>query len=246
MFNENVKIPGEEDLRITKIEPLKVGGKEGPKHRITTEAKEVEGTREKAFFVSKEYHGKLKHLAYASVKGNDLLRDHGFPVPRKVICLENEGVAYVVMSDVTDGGRFQIWGYSDKMTPEQIEELKAMNLSADDVKDIAEKAKKYADQAAADDLMLLFMHYHVRKEVETGKIDLVFLDVDKRVYDHEVYDPTEKNPANLVWFIKVLKRYSGIIDEVHDRVTLPPTENATDAVVEEQHKVIGDKKFFYD
>ena len=87
------------------------------------------------------------------------------------------------MSDMTEGDKYKVWGWSNSMTGQQSLDLHSMNLTESDVETITNLVDKLASKATADNLSLRFQYYHPRKNMETGEIDIILLDVDKNVHE---------------------------------------------------------------
>lgn len=137
--------------------------------------------------------------AYAS------LRDKGYPVPATTRYFEKDGKTYLLMTDMTEKGKYKIWGFSNYMTDQQNEDLKSMNLTEKDMKIIEEKAFNFATKANKDRIGLLFHTYHVRKNQRTGEIDIVFLDLNPYVIQHNNFIHLNDNHTDAIIFIKKLK-----------------------------------------
>lgn len=201
---------------IKEVSPLVVGGSEGKKQRIATEReteRERGGLSEQQFYIAKEYRKSSVSFAWDSVSAFELLKEKGYPVPRKVVCLEDDAKAYVVMSDVTDGGKCLIWGWSTEMIPEQMDELNKMNITQDDIIRLDILARDIAGKAAGDDLCIRHHMYHVRRHVESGEVDIVLLDADARVYngDHKSrYTSTDIDFSEAEFFLKNLEEATGV------------------------------------
>lgn len=169
---------------VISVEPLLVGGSEGRKHRVTTSSEStVDGEGKVDYFVSKEYAGDTREFAFESVAVNNFLFENGYPVPEEASVVEIDSTVYAIMSDVTVGGKYLIWGWSTGMAPEQMLELKRMNLVAEEIEQIRTLVENIGRKADGDKLRIFDHCYHIRRSVETGEIDIVLLDFDGRITD---------------------------------------------------------------
>lgn len=159
---------------------LPLGGHEGQKFtlKIDNPLKKADGTpAEPLYFVVKELIEKSEPELEQLSRAYRILQDKGYPVPLTVRSFQREGKNYLAASDMTEGGKYWIWGFNDDASPEEADELRAMQLSAVEVAELKSQVAKIADQAVRDTLNMDGYWYHIRKNKETGKVDVVILDI---------------------------------------------------------------------
>jgi len=162
---------------------LPLGGKEGRKFFTPlVNPRYREGRKDvspELGFISKE--DAMVDKSVYMIPIYNLLRKKGYPVPATTRYFEKDGHTYLMMTDMTEGGKYKIWGYSDDMSKEQIKDLNSLNLNEDDIAQIQKMALTFADRADKDNITLPYWTYHVRKNLRTGKLDIVFLDLKPEV-----------------------------------------------------------------
>lgn len=181
---EFVKVDGRKNIFSIKLNsPLLTGGREGSKFRTQLinprhrEGKtDISGT---LTFISKEYKAYERETVLGILDAYQFLRSRGYPVPSTTRYYEKVGRVNLLMSDMTEGGKYKIWGPSGNMSHGQLDELRSMSLTKDDIISIQKKVSDLSSRAAEDRVMLFTGFYHIRKNISTGEIDIVLLDVEK-------------------------------------------------------------------
>lgn len=182
--------------------PLGVGGQEGPKSRVqlrksgnteTSLPTDIRGD-----FITKEYHLEDIDRLRGVLRTNQILRSKGFPVPGTTKYFEKDGKLFELMSDMTEGGKYRLWGWSNDMTRTQSDELHAMTIEDSKFDQIKNQVFALAQLATNEGFSLQDKYYHIRQEVETGLFDLVLLDVDEEALTEPVkdmYDSTGRHES---------------------------------------------------
>lgn len=209
----NGQISGSFQINDLKFKPLSLGGDEGIKFLTSLvnprNIKDRNGAvAEKFEFISKEYKHDRVTDVIKIIQTYDFLRKRGYPVPATTRYFEKDGKIYLLMTNVTEKGKYLVWGYSDTMSKEQQADLLSMNLTDNDIQNIRDMALTYATKAGKDDIDLPFCTYHVRKNLETGKIDIIFLDADTSMLEPQSSVDEIKinnNPQHAFTFIRVLE-----------------------------------------
>jgi len=192
--------PRSSTLIITSQTSQPYGGREGPKHSINTEVPAINPEikpRNLDGFIIKEY--KIFDPSYAQgvVENYALLRHHKYPVPRTTRYFVEEGKVYLLTSDVREGGKYRLWGFSDSQKERELEELKAMNLDQDKIDLILGHISILLHKTTADGFYLRACYYHIRQNISTGQFDIILLDVDPLKFNHpnttHPYQVEEKN-----------------------------------------------------
>lgn len=171
---------------------LPVGGMEGKKQQInilnprktTDNSKEV--SRE-LLFISKEF--KTKQEVLDIIRANNILREKGYPVPQVCRYFEKDGKHHLLMSDMTEGGKYSIWGPNDNMSMEQKNTLDSMNIYHESREDIEQQITQLARKGLGDGIYLSAGAYHIRKDQTTEKYHIVLLDINLQILD----DPINTN-----------------------------------------------------
>jgi hypothetical protein len=189
-----------------------LGGFEGKKHRIECH---LLNSEYRFSFITKEgllswYLPKIWNIfqlrqisqAYA------FYRERGYPVPNTVrYYLDAELNQWLLlMSDLTEWGKFRIWGFSNRMTKNQKSELLNMQLNSQDIKKISSQIDVLMKKAKQDKLELLYHYYHVRQNKETREVDLYLLDIDPQISRLAVFNRLHK-----FVFMRILKQQMNTI-----------------------------------
>jgi len=150
-------------LSLFSLTFLPVGGNEGAKS--LTELRNpryIFGREDIAptlIFISKEYPANKKDCVMDIVNAYEVLREKGYPVPNTIRYYERDKTVNLLMSDMTEGGKYKIWGFSDFSSPEQQAELESMALTDKDILNIQELVFELSNKATNDGL-LSFYFYH--------------------------------------------------------------------------------------
>lgn len=169
---------------------MEVGGYEGIKRKLTVFNPRSYGRDDVAkdlTFVTKEC--RYEDETISLLEAYHQLRKTNFPVPNTTrIYLSECGSLYqLVMTDMTENGKYALWGFSNKMHKMQGEVLRSLNLSDEEVGCIEKQANEIAHKAANEGHRIRFFNYHLRKNLETGMVDVVLLDIGS--YNLKVLKP---------------------------------------------------------
>jgi hypothetical protein len=169
-------------LESTQTEWLDIGGEEGSKYLIgVVIRRKIKEALTAHYFVKKFPENSrmnlnsLKELCRVYV----VLARKGYPVPQTARYIKNENRLRLVLSDMTEGGAYWVWGINTNPTAEEQRTLLAMNLTQSDVDSIKAQSYALADRAEADKVWLAFHSYHLRKHKTTGKVEVILLDLDR-------------------------------------------------------------------
>ncbi len=194
---------------------LELGGREGCKYSglfeiyRRCEASDCDAISKKVVFILKRYLSLKPCIEAALVSGQ--MRESGLPVPptTRFFSLEDSShrlFHYLLMTNLTYGNRYLVWGKSASMTREQNKDLKRMNLSSDDIAFLAVAVEEVAVQAAQAGHLLGQDNFHIRRECSTQQLDVVLLDPNQMNRRQSPYPNLENvNKAQATNFIKDLK-----------------------------------------
>lgn len=166
--------------QVVGMDGLPIGGGEGLKYRFRiTNPRFQSGSREPflCFFV-KQYRYLDDDTPELLTREYARLRQQGFPVPPTVRRMNIKDKQYLVMTDMTYGGRYLIWGYSDRMSFKQLQDLSDMHLTQSDMITINNLVDGLFSLALANNFMVRAHYLHIRKDKETGNIDIIVLDIN--------------------------------------------------------------------
>ena len=163
---------------ITLEKKFAVGGSDGIKRLVLLTLLGKEQNR-RLWFFTKEYkieeEVELKKIVrtYAVFKGFKL------PVPSTIRYYfdKSRKKFYLLMTDISKGGKNRIWGYSDEMSKSQIAELQAMNLSESDLVTITQLAQGIVQIADKNKAVIFSHYYHIVQDKKTKRVALELLDV---------------------------------------------------------------------
>ncbi len=172
---------------LSQQEVMDVGGYEGEKQRVRVAviSKSEERTRDAGMYVTKTPVSNGIDNLHLLAESYQFLRKKGYPVPRTARYMLNKSNMYkssLLLSDMTENGAYQIWGYNDDVEDRHYQALRDMKLSDEDMSEIRKLSYALARKADDDNILLFFHYYHVKKNATTGKIDICLLDVDKDMY----------------------------------------------------------------
>lgn len=195
--------------------PLDVGGMEGKKYRMWLI---VEGAR--VPYIAKVYNPVTlgRKRIYDDLGTIRALKEMGYNVPQESFCIDDGDIMYLCMSDITEEGKYLLWGRSNDMTEAQKNQLTEMEITPEDLQKISSTALELAEKATRDGLSLTEDYYHLRKNTETGEFDLYLLDVNCAITDNQSYfsrvEPNrtiaKENPLWAESFIRRIEYHSGV------------------------------------
>ncbi|MCB9800981.1 MAG: hypothetical protein H6773_02260 [Pseudomonadales bacterium] len=177
-------------LEISQLSFLPVGGAEGRKLIANillgkNTAPSLENNHNTRYpLVLKEYPKNYDSIqALRSIAaGYRTLRKLGILVPNVVRYWSSNDMLYLVMSDLSEGGKKLIWGHSDGMKQSQLDELKAMKLSESDLVTIHSQLIEIAQRAADGNVLLMPHYFHILKDTTTGSIEIALLDIFNNIH----------------------------------------------------------------
>jgi len=175
------------------LKQLNVGGNEGSKFFSRLELKNSGVTSnfilkeyDPSMFFSKQY---LEKLLHNRVMANIFLRKKGYPVAQTVRYFfdPSSNNYYMLMSDVTKGGKYRIWGYSNNMEVAQLYELHNMKLEASDIQLIYNLIQNLSQRATGDKIRFNYYNYHILQDIQTRELFICLLDLDEIQVVNDVF-----------------------------------------------------------
>ncbi len=163
---------------------------------------------------SKEYEYMDEEDVMNEVKIYNKARKQGFPVPHTTrFFLTKHYEPALLMTDMTYGGKYKIWGFNDNPTKKEIKDLKEMQLTPDDLTRIKSLSEQIKENAIRRNRHIGFQNYHIRKNIKTGEVDVVLLDLDDR-FTEQTYNISQTNNKELRNFLDIATGLStGIITD---------------------------------
>lgn len=187
-------------------ETLFVGGAEGPK--IVFEMCMGENS---TLSLGRVVRKKCETIGAAAhvVRKVNILRGRGYPVPPVCMYGETSGEAYTYMSDLSEGGRYFVWGLSANQTPQ---EQNALEVISPTLQELNDTVGSYADRMDGDDIFAYHDVWAIRREKIGGSLEAFVLD-PTTLYLDEYRPPcasgnSSKQEAS-IFTDKALERLSG-------------------------------------
>lgn len=209
-------------LRASELLDLPVGGAEGRK--VITKvflgkntSRSEQRQRKSHPLVLKEYPKNFDSIQtlVGIAAGYRTLRKLGLMVPDVVRYWKSNDKLYLVMSDLSEGGKKLIWGHSDGMTQSQSNELQVMKLSENDLSTIYAQLTEIAQRAAGGNVLLMPHYYHILKDTTTGSIEIALLDIFSSIHPTENMSSAslfQHNLASCDIFMKLLTWYIAVVE----------------------------------
>lgn len=203
------------EYQIDLGEPLDVGGREGSKHIATISilrpGESHEEHKEIKLF-AKELSSK-EHVAHC-IEANNFLKRSGFLVPSTMRYLFKEGKHYLLSTDMTEGGKYTLWGFSGGNTDSQTNDLDNMLLSESDLVDIKKRVMAEAEKADGLGVVIYANMYHIRNEVASKRLEICFLEADRYVLsDNQDFSNKEQAEIFLAKLRQELKHIQQIKEQ---------------------------------
>ncbi len=132
------------------------------------------------------------------------LYSRGYCVPEKVTYCSYGENSYLIMSDMSENGKFLLWGINDLPHEEEIHQLREMQLTMEDIEIIRAQLAQWLSKAAAEGVYIGESCYHLRKNRQTGSIDIVFLFKDSQNIIPLKNEEINRNNAEAESFLKQL------------------------------------------
>ena len=181
-ISELIKNPHEVGERSTKVDfveetNLGVGGGEGDKFNIKFELKRNQSKRDISL-ISKRIRHHRGSEAPSLVNSYKVVKQDGFLSPDTVRYAKVDGKDILLMTDMSEGGKYIVWGFNDKQTEKEFQAFRDLKLNDTDIDEIKKQGKSFVELANKRDRKLQFYYFHIRKERKTGEVQLFLLDVD--------------------------------------------------------------------
>lgn len=165
--------------KVIDMVDIDMGGEEGKKYAICLDIYGHHGgVRPDIQFIAKEYGKDERSKVLEAILAYDILRNAGYPVPATTRYFTRNEKHYLLMSDITCGGKYLLWGYNDIQSNKIDQVFKDMQLPFTEFFRLREVVRGIADQASRDQFLLRGHQFHIRKEIETGLFDIVLLDLN--------------------------------------------------------------------
>lgn len=186
-ISELIKHPKLENTKTTNVyeideTDLGVGGTEGNKLNIRFELKNTLGKREIKLISKKIKHFKGRE-APDVVNAFDAAKKDGFLTANTVRLAKAGDDDVLLMSDMTEGGKYILWGYNDHSTDQETKAFYDLKLTDKDKKEIRDQGNNFIKKANSLDRSLWFYNFHIRRDKDTGKIELLLLDLDPHYFN---------------------------------------------------------------
>lgn len=195
---------------------MRTGGHEGEKIAMEVPFLQACGLDEKPniaeprYFVAKAFSSLEEVLSLIDMSRDLSMKNYPAPTTEYYFTRRDDTtgreVFYAVIEDMRKNDAYLLWGQNEFPTTDEDNELRAMNLSGEDVTQLHAKAHTLAQQANQDGYYFHWSSYHVRRNKETGELDIVLLDVSPRTYTLRLdnTDPANKFIENLADMRKFL------------------------------------------
>ena len=191
------------------VAPMAVGGSEGEKYAVMMQHPLRRDDAHALHFIAKDYLSLSSRAQRDLEQSVSMYRDlhrHGYPVPERVSRFAYNDRGYLAMSDMREGGLYRLWGYNDPNTTTEMEELVAMNLSAENLEDAKGKILTIAKKATQEGYAFEWFNYHIRKHTKTNAVDIVLLDVCATSYKNGLSTKNNENEVEgLIFFHELSK-----------------------------------------
>lgn len=200
---------------VEKQEKLGVGGGEGEKFFYVLV--HPEKMRPFGKFVSKQHEYSSSYVK-SVVNAYSVARKEGFLVPTTTRYFEENGKKSILMSDMTENGKWLVWGFNDFQTSLENETLIKLNINHTDIIKIEKDCQEFVKKAEVFKRKINFYNYHVRKDLQNGKVQVFLLDLSddfSEKFDHP--QRKEKNEANAQLFIKLVSSVPDELSKVYSQ-----------------------------
>lgn len=189
---------------ILRERKLSVSGAEGIKRLVMLKLLGRTSDKRVTLF-SKEYPESEKNEMISIIRGYQQLKSMGIPVPDTVRHYydKRRKKYYLLLSDLSEGGRKEVLGYSDNLSPKEIRNLKRIGLKTRDINTIYESLIAVARTAGEHQVLLKENNYFILRDKRKRTTEVVVLDIAP--YSFMYYDTTQENEENAGRFISLLK-----------------------------------------
>jgi len=144
-----------------------------------------------------------KEDALKEIKKCWYFEKYGIPVPTTHRYVEQDGKHYVVYTDLTDGGKNEVWS-GNNLT----EEKKRPNLTEEQFEEVAYQIRDISETAASRDFLINGDAYFIVKKPD-GLVNVVVGDLGYGVSEYpvssEMYDAKKNNMEEAEWIITCIK-----------------------------------------
>jgi hypothetical protein len=190
---------------ISKEEPFEAGGLEGTKYKHNVSIEKNERTREIGM-ISKELDS---DTARQYVYMFSQLRKANLPVPNTTRYFEKEGKCYVIMSDLTEGGKYPIWSYNGSYYQREVDMMQTIrktieDLDAGEKEEFTNKAYELADKCAESGFKVLSDSYCIKEK--EGELSFHLLDLGHVYMDGTLEQRLRQNRLSMEKFLYVLSK----------------------------------------
>lgn len=205
------RYPGGENQRqsvgqVIDVQKMDVGGQEGKKEIVTIGF--GPNSEHKLSLVVKKPENFSNYMLVGTIRAYETARKDGFPVPETSRLFQSESIVGIALTDLTENGKYLVWGYNDHPSANETSLLDQLELSSKDKTKIREIGDRIVNLADKLGRRVSFYNYLLRKNTSSGQYDLKLLDLDK-TFTPKI--PFKENKKDLGLFM--------------DFLSLPPSEH---------------------
>jgi len=158
-------------------------------------------------FAGKEFKELEEDEVKELIRVYDTVRRVGLPVPPTTRYFETKDCKpAILMTDMTEGGKYRLWGYNERSSSKECETFRSMELTKEEVIKIKESSQNVMELASKNNIYLRFHNYHVRQRIETRDLDEVLLDLDETNLEYRRGLNPNENKLELSVFFSELSR----------------------------------------
>lgn len=177
--------------RITSLDQMPVGGytlssDKADKKYITLqfEKKHLSGEPIERKLVAKIFERLPATGVRKIVDTYGIARHEGFSVPATTrFFAYNDIYGSILMTDMSENGKYRVWGYNDSAKPEEEKVLNDMNLTGEDLQVIRGQVNNFVKLANGKRRSLHYYNYHIRQDIMSKKFEVFLLDLDTTFVD---------------------------------------------------------------
>ena len=101
----------------------------------------------------------------------------GYPVPALVGYCAYRANSLLIMSDMSQSGKYLLWGYNDYPHKEEKRQLAEMGLNRKDFQQVTGQVSRWVAKLNRDGVHVGMSSYHVRRNRSTSSLDIAMLDL---------------------------------------------------------------------
>lgn len=195
-------------VQVIDEKDLPIGGAEGGKRLLSVQIHRRLREFLTAQYFVKEFlpnpHMNLKVIKEVCLAYRVLFKKR-YPVPETARYFIRDGKVTLVLSDMTEGGKYYVWGINDKPTSEDEKTFAEMNISQEDLISIRRQLRDLSAKASEDNIRLVDYNYQLKKHKMTGEIKVILLDLDKYTLRHTIGDVNDFNNRYVELFLEILE-----------------------------------------